>query len=85
MSDVGHVERKTQHRVVGLFADQLGYRYQGDWEHRAGNSNFEQTRLVQNLRARGYADNLINRALDQLGKASAVGGGHDLFEANREV
>ena len=85
MSDVGQVERKTQERVVELFTDQLGYEYLGNWEHRAGNSNVEQALLIQNLQARGYADNLINRALDQLGKAAAVGGGHDLYEANRDV
>jgi len=85
MSDVGQIERKAQNRVVGLFRDRLGYDYLGNWEYRDGNSNVEQELLVQNLKARGYGDNLINRALDQLGKAASVGAGHGLFEANREV
>lgn len=85
MSDVGQIERKTQNRVVALFREQLGYEYLGNWEYRAGNSNVETELLNQNLRSRGYGDNLINRALDRLGKAASVGAGHDLYEANREV
>lgn len=85
MSDVGQIERKAQNRVVALFRDQLGYEYLGNWEYREGNSNIETELLTQNLRARGYDDNLITRTLDQLGKAASVGAGHDLYEANRDV
>ncbi|MGW5309732.1 type I restriction endonuclease subunit R [Nocardia thailandica] len=85
MSDVGQIERKTQTRVVALFRDQLGYEYLGNWEYREHNANVETELLTQNLRARGYDDNLINRALDQLGKAASVGAGHDLYEANKDV
>ncbi len=85
MSDVGQIERKAQERVVGLFRDQLDYDYLGNWEYREGNSNIETELLVQNLKARGYDDNLITRTLDQLGKAASVGAGHDLYEANRDV
>jgi len=85
VSDVGQVERKTQDRVVQLLGEQLGYDHLGNWARREGNSNVEVELLTQNLRARGYDDNLINRALDALGKAASVGAGHDLYEANREV
>ena len=85
MSDVGQIERKTQNRVVALFRDRLGYEYLGNWEYREHNANVETELLTQNLRARGYDDNLINRALDQLGKAASVGAGHDLYEANKDV
>lgn len=85
MSDVGQLERKTQDRVVKLFDEQLGYRYLGNWEYREGNSNVETGLLIQNLKDRDYDDNLINRALEQLSKAKAVGAGHDLYEANRDV
>jgi len=85
MSDVGQIERRTQDRVVALFRDQLGYKFLGNWEYREGNANVEAELLTQNLRARGYDENLVNRALDQLGKAAAVGAGHDLYEANRDV
>ncbi|WP_392452708.1 type I restriction endonuclease subunit R [Corynebacterium dentalis] len=85
MSDVGQIERKAQNRVVALFRDQLGYEYLGNWEHREHNANVETELLAQNLHDRGYDDNLINRALDQLGKAASVGTGHDLYEANKDV
>jgi type I restriction enzyme, R subunit len=85
MSDVGQIERKTQDRVVALFRDELGYDYLGNWEYRDGNSNIEQQLLIQNLKARGYDDNLIDRALDKLTKAAAIGAGHDLYEANKDV
>lgn len=85
MSDVGQVERKTQDRVVALLRDQLDYEYLGNWGYREGNSNVEIELLTQNLSARGYDDNLISRALDQLGRAVSVGAGHDLYEANKDV
>lgn len=85
MSDVGQVEGKAQKRVIALFRDQLSYDFLGNWAHREGNSNVETALLTQNLTERGYDDNLINRALDQLGKAASVGAGHDLYEANRDV
>lgn len=85
MSEVGQIERKTQDRVVGLFRDQFRYTYLGNWGHREHNANVETELLTRNLKERGYDDNLINRALDQLGKAAAVGAGHDLYEANRDV
>ncbi len=85
MSDVGQIERKAQDRVVQLFSEQLGYDYLGNWEYRDGNANVEVDLLTQNLKARGYNQKLITRTLDQLGKAAAVGAGHDLYEANRDV
>lgn len=85
MSDVGQTERRTQDRVVELFSGQLGYSYHGNWAYREGNSNIEVELLTQNLRARGYEDNLITRALDHLQKAASVAAGHDLYEANRDV
>ncbi|WP_256748670.1 type I restriction endonuclease subunit R [Micrococcus sp. Mcc28] len=85
MSNVGQIERKTQDRVVRLFAEQLGYDNQGNWEYRQGNSNIEEALLTQSLKARGYSHLLISRAIDQLKKAAAVSAGHDLYEANRKV
>ena len=85
MSDVGQLERKTQNRVVKLLHEQLSYDYLGNWKDRVGTSNIEVELLAQNLRARGYDDNLINKAFDQLTKAAAMGAGRDLYEANRAV
>lgn len=85
MSTVGQIERKTQDRVVKLFAEQLDYEYLGNWHDGNRTSGIETDLLTQNLRARGYEDGLITRALDQLEKAAAVGVGHNLYEANRDV
>jgi type I restriction enzyme R subunit len=85
MSDVGQIERKAQDRVVAFFRDSLGYEYLGNWEYREGNSNLEVKLLAQNLQARGYGDILINKAIDKLKSDASLGGGRDLYEANRDV
>ena len=85
MSNVGQVERKTQDRVVELFRESLGYEYLGNWEYREDNSNIEVESARQNLRARGYDDNLINKAIRQLKSDASLGGGRDLYEANQDV
>ncbi len=85
MSNVGQIERKAQDRVVKLFRDSLGYEYEGSWEKREGNSNVEVELLRQNLMARGYDSNLTNKAIDKLKKDASLGGGRDLYEANRDV
>lgn len=84
MSTVGQPERRTQDRVVQLFEASLGYDYLGNWEGRQ-NSNIEVDLLAQNLRARGYDDNLINKAITKLKSDASLGGGRDLYEANRDV
>jgi len=85
MSNVGQIERMAHKRVVGLFRDSLGYQYLGNWEHREGNSNVEVELLAQNLRARGYDSTLINKAIYKLRSDTSLGGGRDLYEANRDV
>ncbi|OOP60470.1 restriction endonuclease subunit R [Arthrobacter sp. SRS-W-1-2016] len=85
MSTVGQIERRTQDRVVELFEKQLGYEYLGSWEQRQDNSHIETSLLEQNLLARGYDSNLSNRAIEQLKKSASLGGGRNLYEANREV
>jgi type I restriction enzyme R subunit len=85
MNDVGQVERKTQERVVQLFQNSLSFDYLGNWEYRADTSNVEVDLLAQNLRARGYRDVPIGKAIAELKKAAALGGGRDLYEANRDV
>ncbi|MFD5804659.1 type I restriction endonuclease subunit R [Streptomyces sp. NPDC127020] len=85
MSNVGQSERKTQDRVIEMFRDSLGYEYLGNREYRTTNSNVDVELLQQNLRARGYSDNLINKAIDKLKSDASLGGGRDLYEANRDV
>ena len=81
MSDVGQRERETQDRVLRLL-QQLGYDYLGNWKDRAGTSNIEVELLTRNLRARGYDDVLVTKAVAQLKKAAAIGAGRNLYEAN---
>lgn len=85
MSIVGQIERKTQDRVVKLFRNQLGYEYLGSWEYRDDNSHVEEQLLETNLLARGFDANLTNKAIAGLKKAASLGGGRNLYEANREV
>ncbi len=68
-----------------LLRDSLGFDYLGNWEYREGNSNVEVELLTQNLRARGYSDTLITKAIDRLKSDASLGGGRDLYEANRDV
>lgn len=84
MSDVGQPERRAQERVVKLLHERLKYDYLGNWEYR-DNSNIEADLLWQNLKARGYDDNLINKAIDKLKSDASLGGGRDLYEANKDV
>ncbi|GAB3693724.1 MULTISPECIES: type I restriction endonuclease subunit R [Corynebacterium] len=84
MSLVGQRERATQDRVVDILSRQLGYEYAGDWKDRA-NSNVEQELLRQNLLARGYEEDLVRRAIEQLRKVASLPAGGSLYEANRKV
>jgi len=85
MTDVGQPERKAQKRVIKLFHDELEYDYLGDWEYRPGNANIESELLTRNLISRGYDANLTNKAIDKLRSDASLGGGRDLYEANRDV
>lgn len=85
MSDVGQVERLTQKRVLRLLERRLGYRYLGNWQYRAGNSNVEEQYLSAWLRRRGTSEILIKRALHRLKGAAALGEGRSLYDADREV
>ena len=85
MSKVGAIERVTQNRIVNLFKDQLGYDYLGDWKDRENNQNIEVSLLESFLQKQGYSDKLIERALRELDQAAALGDGHSLYDANRDV
>ena len=85
MSPVGEREIRTQRRVVAFFRDTLGYAHLGDRRDRAGNANVEETLLTDWLRRRRHDDRIITKALHELRKAAAVGGGRRLYDANRAV
>jgi type I restriction enzyme R subunit len=85
VSRVGERERATQDRVVRLFRDVMHYEYLGNWERRIGNSNIEAQLLRANLDRRSIDPVLANRAIDELERVAALGGGRDLYEANKET
>jgi len=85
MTRVGGLERETQHDVVALFRNRLGYDYFGNWEHTEGNANIEVARLKENLEARDYDAVQIDKAIERLRKDASLGGGRTLYEANRDV
>jgi type I restriction enzyme R subunit len=78
-------EWATQQRVIGLFKNQLGYDYLGDWQEREGNRNIEVDLLSNWLRKRKVSEALIQRVLRTLDAAAALGEGKKLYEANKEV
>lgn len=84
MSTVGDRERATQNRVVKLFQSDLDYTYLGNWKDRADNSNIEVELLRANLRRRGYADVVINKAIDEFVKA-ATNQVKSLYDINKEI
>lgn len=84
MSKVGQVERATQNRVVKLFRETLGYTYLGNWEKRLNNSNIEVGLLQTNLQKRGYSDDLISRAINDL-KRAADNQNDSLYDVNKAV
>lgn len=84
MSTVGQKERATQNRVVKLFVEQLGYAYGGNLEDQ-DNSNVNEASLRQNLLARGFDEELVSRAIQQLLTAVSLGAGQSLYDANRKV
>lgn len=70
MSTVGQIEKKTQERVIKLFADSLGYEYLGNWIDRIGNRNVDHGLLSRFLKRQDYDDALIVRAIHALDKAA---------------
>lgn len=84
MSEVGKIERITQNRVVGLFRDELAYKYLGNWEEREGNSNIEEGLLTAYLTEAGYAPEQISRALDAL-RREAANPSRTLYANNQAV
>lgn len=83
MSTVGQIECRTQNRVISLFQDQLHYEYGGNRED-LDNRNIDESQLVQNLRARGYDDELIRRSLTQLLNAASLPDSQKLYDSNRK-
>jgi type I restriction enzyme R subunit len=85
LSTVGQREILTQQHVVQFFRDTLDYDYLGNWKDRDGNSNVEEDILCEWLKRQGHNEKIINKVLYELGKAKVLGGGKNLYDANREV
>ena len=84
MSAVGQPERATQNRVLGLLADELDYRYLGNWIDREGNSNIEEGLLTRYLVRQGYTGAQISRAIHLL-RIEADNPRRTLYENNKQV
>ena len=84
MSAIGKPERETQHRVIQLFREELGYRYLGDWSDRPDNTNIEENLLSSYLTGAGYSPEQISRAIYLL-KLEAENPNRSLYDNNKAV
>jgi type I restriction enzyme R subunit len=81
---IGKPERATQDRVIGLFCNELKYRYLGNWADQQGNSNVVESLLAAQLRKSGYSDLQISRATYLL-RTEADNPNRSLYENNQRV
>jgi type I restriction enzyme R subunit len=77
-------ERITHNRVIQLFHEQLGYEYLGSLEDQ-DNHNVREADLRAWLRNNGHSDTLINRAIFEFQKETALNPSDDLYPVNRAV
>lgn len=86
MSDVGQPERSDQAGVVRLFYERLGYRYLGDLRHGENrNIREEDLRTWLSSADKSYSDVVVNKAVNDLVKASRIEAGGSLRETNRKL
>ena len=84
MSVIGKPERATQNRIIGLFHDELGFRYLGDWTDRIGNSNIEEELITDYLTKCGYTQAQISSAIYKL-RTEADNHNRTLYSNNQAV
>lgn len=72
-------ERTTQQRIIQLF-QRLGYTYLGNWEEQSSNRNIEVDILRKHLRDRGYSNDVIQKAIDELNRTTD--GAQDAYATN---
>ncbi len=85
MASIGQLERETQNRIVKFFENQLDYKYYGNWQDRANNSNIEEKILRAWLSKQGFDEGLINPALRDFKQAASMGDAKKLYAANKAV
>ncbi len=84
MTPVGQLEALTQERVIAHLQE-LGYRFLGTWHERENNRNVEAGFLRSFLAGQGRDTALADKAVEAIERAAALGGGRQLYDANREV
>ena len=86
MTAVGELEFRIQRRVIALFRDRLGYEYLGDWRDREATTGTSRPACLSGSSpVEVTLRSLIAKAIREVEKAAALGGGQNLYEANREA
>src|ERR1700722_3093548 len=83
MSTIGQPERVTQNRIIGLFRDELGYRYLGDWTDRQDNGNIEEG-ILSTWLTNNYTKPQIAAALHRL-RIDATNHNRNLYGNDKAV
>ena len=81
--NISRPEIETQKRIIKLFTNELGYKYNGDWSEKDNNTNIEANLLKRNLRERNYTDEEIQIALLKVQKDSEILN-NSLYDANKK-
>lgn len=79
---INPIERITQNRIIQVFKD-LGYTYYGNWEKREHNANVETTLLTAFLKKQGYADQLLEKAVQEIYNLASTHSGN-IYTRNKE-
>ena len=85
MNTVGQKEILTQKHVVQFFRDTLDYDLLRQLEGPRREQQRRRGILREWLKRQEHSEKIITKVLYELGKAKALGGGKNLYDANREV
>ena len=85
MNYIGKNERRTQDRIIGLFQQELGYRYLGNWQDDLRRQPVEEGMLLNYLiKVKGYSSTLAKKAVEKFVK-TVSNLSQELYDANKEV
>ncbi len=86
MNIIRETEQDTQERVIEFFKNTLDYTYLGNWADSVEeNSNIIPEDLTHWLRKQNHHNEIINKSIVQLQRATKFGGNRTLYDANFEV